>query len=378
MYKAVKNVDIVTPYGIIWDGVILIENDEIKDFGKDLEIPENAEIIDGEGAYAGPGLVDIHVHGGDGVNTYVEPEKAASFFLKHGATTILATPSYGLNKDGFIKAVKNVKEKLSEAPTIRGLYMEGPYTNPKYGSHADLNPWRHGVHPEDYIPIVDEAGTLVKVWTVAPELEGIDGFIKYAKKVNPDVVIALGHSEATPEQVRELGANKPTLMTHTTNATGRVNESGGIRGCGPDEYCFKERDMYAELISDSCAIHVKPDMQQQILHTKGIDRVVLITDSTAYNNPNPPSFSHITDLNFDHNGGLAGSKMTMDMACRNIMASTNCGIAQAFIMASLNPAKVIGMDKEIGSVEKGKKADIIFVDDKFNVKKVMLRGEIVC
>ena len=69
--------------------------------------------------------------------------------------------------------------------------------------------------------------------------------------------------------------------------------------------------------------------------------------------------------------------MTMDQACRNIMQSTNCGIAQAFLMASTNPAKAIGMDDEFGSIDCDKNADLVFVDDKFNVQKVMLEGEIV-
>jgi len=82
-------------------------------------------------------------------------------------------------------------------------------------------------------------------------------------------------------------------------------------------------------------------------------------------------------LHFDDKGGLAGSRLTMDKACRNIMTHTNCGIAQAFVMASLNPARVIGLDSEIGSVDVDKKADLIFVDDKFNVAKVMLAGKLV-
>ena len=132
--------------------------------------------------------------------------------------------------------------------------------------------------------------------------------------------------------------------------------------------------MYAELISDSCGIHVHPEMQQLLLHTKGIHRVVLVTDSTVHDNPTPPEYAHVSDLNFDHNGGIAGSKMTMDQACRNIMTNTNCGIAQAFVMASLNPARVIGMDDRIGSIAPGKQADLVFVTDRFQVRKVMLEG----
>ena len=132
--------------------------------------------------------------------------------------------------------------------------------------------------------------------------------------------------------------------------------------------------MYAELISDSCGIHVHPQLQQMLLQVKGLHRVVLVTDSTVHSNPTPPEYAHVKDLNFDHNGGIAGSKMTMEQACRNIMTNTNCGIAQAFVMASTNPARVIGMDDTIGSVEVGKQADLVFVDDKFNVLQVMQEG----
>jgi len=104
---------------------------------------------------------------------------------------------------------------------------------------------------------------------------------------------------------------------------------------------------------------------------------VLITDSTTHNNPNPEVFAHVTDLNFDPRGGLSGSKMTMDQACHNIMTHTNCGIAQAFLMASSNPARVIGLDHEIGTIEPGKRADLVFVDDKFHVKQVLLNGELM-
>ena len=117
-------------------------------------------------------------------------------------------------------------------------------------------------------------------------------------------------------------------------------------------------------------------MQQLLLHYKGYDQVVLITDSTIHNNPNPEWLAHVKDLNFDPRGGIAGSKMTMDMACRNIMTHTACGITKAFIMASRNPARVIGLDDKIGTITKGKNADLVIVDDKFNVQKVILGGKL--
>lgn len=376
MKTAIVNANLVLENGILYDGVMLIEDGRILEFGpaREMNIPEDAEIVDAQGAYVGPGFVDIHVHAGGGYSTCWAPEKAAEYFLRHGETSILATTDYHMTQKEFLEAIENIKQGMKNAPTIKGIYMEGPYTNPKYGSHADLNPWRCGVLEEDYRPIVDAGGKDIKIWTVGPEREDLLPFLKYAKQVNPDAVIAVGHSEATPMQIRALGKYRPTLMTHTMNATGRQQPENGLRGYGPDEYCHKTPEMYAELISDSCGIHVHPEMQQLLLYTKGVDKVVLVSDSTVYDNPVPEQYAHVTDLNFDHNGHIAGSKLTLDMACRNIMTHTNCGIAQAFVMASTNPARVVGLDEEIGSIAKGKVADLVFVDDRFNVKKVMLAG----
>ena len=177
-------------------------------------------------------------------------------------------------------------------------------------------------------------------------------------------------------QIRALGKYRPTVLTHAFDATGRLPVCSGTRGYGPDEYCLKEPDVYTELISDSCGIHVHPEMQQLLLHNKGVERVVLITDSTLQCNKNPENLSHVEDLNFDPMGDLAGSRMTMDQACRNIMTHTNCGIAQAFLMASTNPAKVVGLDEELGSIAVGKIADLVFVDDRFNIRNVMVSGEL--
>lgn len=379
-YKAIYNAQIVLENGILWDGALLIDGNRILEYGNAREmesrIPGDTIYIDAKGSYVGPGFVDIHVHGGGGHSTCYEPVEASNYFLRHGTTSILATTDYHMPFERFLEAIRTVKAAGSAAKTIRGFYMEGPYTNPNYGSHSYENPWRVPIDPTQYEKLVDEAGTMAKVWTIAPERPGIVEFLKYAKKVNPDVVIAVGHSEATPNQIRSLGKYRPTLLTHALNATGRLGDCGGVRGEGPDEYCMKEPQVYAELISDSCGIHVGPDLQQLLLHNKGVHHMVLITDSTIHNKPVPPQFAHVTDLNFDDRGGLAGSKMTMDQACRNIMTHTNCGIAQAFLMASSNPAKAVGLDQELGSIEPGKRADLVFVNDRFHVQQVMLGGEI--
>lgn len=379
--KIIKNANVVLENGIIWDGGILICGNKIvkADSIKNIEVPEGAEVIDAQGAYVGPGFVDIHVHGGVGSRLFNEPEKVAAHFLRHGETSVLATWSGGFSYDETIQGIDNVKEAMNSVKTIKGINMEGPYFNTNYGAFSNLDTWYSGeIDEKKYKPLVDQLGDAVKLWTIAPEREGIKEFVEYARKVNPDVVFSVGHSDATPEQIRDLGANyRPKLTTHLMNATGRqTGDSGGLRGYGPDEYCMANPDMYAEVISDFYGIHLHSDLQRMIIRNKGVNRVVLITDSTNYDGKNPEEYAHIDDLSFNQLGRLAGSKLTLDKACRNIMAHTNCGIAQAFIMASLNPAKVIGMDNEIGSIEPGKIADLVFVDDKFNVQQVMLGGEI--
>ena len=376
---AIENGKIVLERGIIWDGVIVAVDGRIVSVGKrsEVEISTGATRIDAKGAYVGPGFVDIHVHGCDDCDIHQNPKKAAAHFLRHGETTILATPSYSRSFAEHMEGIETVKREMGSIENLKGFYMEGPYTNPKYGSNADNYQW-NVIDPTQYEKMIDAAGRLAKVWTIAPErmADGLLGFLKYARKINPTVVFAVGHSEAYPWDIRALGEYRPTLETHSMNAIGRPGESRGLRGYGPDEYCFKEPDVYCELISDSLGVHVHSELQRLLIHMKGTQRVVLITDSTKYDSPAPEHMKHTTDLNFDHNGGLSGSRLTMDVACRNIMHHTSCGIAKAFAMAATNPARAIGMGSELGVIEPGKKCDLVFVDDMFNVKEVMMGGKL--
>ena len=377
---AITNGHLVTERGIIWDAALVVCDGIIAEYGKakDVKIPSDARVVDADGAYVGPGFVDIHNHGGGGFSTCLDAEAACEFFLKHGTTTLLATPAYSMNFELFLNAVKSAVASIGKARTLRGLYLEGPYTNADYGSHKYLNAWRGDILPEHFKALVDAAGKYATVWTIAPERvkDGLIPFLEYAREVNPDTIFAVGHSEAYPSEIRALGKYRPKIQTHSMNATGRVGEpKGGLRCFGPDEYCFKENEVYCEMISDSLGIHVNTEMQELLVHTKGVDKVVLITDSTVHSNPVPEKYAGVTDLNFDKNGGIAGSKLTMEQACRNLMTHTNCGIAQAFLMASTNPAKVICLYDELGSIDVGKRADIVLVDDMFNVKSVMLGGE---
>ena len=377
----IHNAKVVLETGILWDGVVLKDGDRIVAAGdrRDVQIPADCEMLDAEGAYVGPGFVDIHVHGGNGHMFDSEPLQAAEHFLKNGETTQLATLYYNLSKEGFLDAIGKVKDAMAAGgagDAIAGIYMEGPYMNPKFGAMPERNKWKGEITLDAYKEVVDAAGTDAFVWAIAPEREGIDGFVDYAGSVNPHAIFSVGHSEATPAQVRKFKRKGLCLQTHCMDATGSYSEWVGTRGAGPDEACLTDPDMYAELICDSGAVHVNKDLINLIVKTKGVDKVVLITDSFVSDLPAPEKLKHITDLIFDENCWLSGSKLTMNVACRNIMSHTNCGIAQAFLMASRNPARVIGLEDEIGTIEAGKLANLVFVDDMFNVKKVVLGGKV--
>ena len=376
----IENANVVLENGILWDGVVLTENDRIMAVGprNEIEIPDDAKRVDAKGAYVGPGFVDIHNHGGDNVLFADDPEKAAAHFLAHGETTILATLYINFTTEGYIAAMDRIEDAMKNGKAgkaIGGIYMEGPYMNAYYGSMGGRNQWKSLIDEKAYIPVVDRGRDLVKVWAIAPEREGIEPFMAYAKQANPDVVFSVGHSEASPQQIRKVKHYGVKLQTHCMNATGRRDQSFGFHGTGPDEYCLANPDMYAEMICDSLAIHVNADLQRLILQAKGMDKIVLISDSNVGDGSVSTTVTQAPDLSFDADGLLSGSLLTMDAVCKNIMAHTNCGIAQAFLMASRNPARVIGMDDEIGTIEVGKKANLVFVDHMFHVEKVMLNGE---
>lgn len=380
----IKNAKVVLPEEIIDDGIVLVEDEKIVYAGHEgvIKIPESAEIFDAKGLYVGPGFVDIHVHGG-GENTFgVENNlKVIDFHLSHGTTTIFPTFYMTMSKEEMIASIKSIRSVMAEdgiAKAVGGIYMEGPFMNVDYGCDKSACKWDSGeIKPEHFKELVDAAGDTVKVWAVAPEREGIEEFIKYSKKVNPKVHFAVGHSEATPEQIGPLKKYDMNISTHITNAKSSKSEWLGTRGCGPDEDCLYDDSTYAEMICDSAGVHVNPFMQKLIVKIKGIDKIILITDSSPNTDPLPEGFEHMSDLAFDKDRNLAGSRLTMDKVCRNFMKHTNSDIRKTFLAASTNPAKVLEMFDEIGSIEEGKKANFVIMDDMFNIKKVMLQGKFV-
>ena len=377
---AIKNATLVMKDHLIPDAVILVEDGKIHSFGKmrNLPIPEGCEVIDAEGLYVGPGLIDIHAHSGGDYSFVDNPLEAAWAVLQNGTTTILPAIYFKYNQQQYLKHIETFRKAMADprGGNIGGLYMEGMYMNPKFGANRNNNPWRGPICREEYMPVVEAAGDLAKVWVTAPEREGILEFVKDARSVNPTVRFSVGHSEASPQQIEALMPYGLCIGTHHTNATGDRPMYPECRGVCVDEAVNYNREIYAEMICDSVGIHVDPYMQRLIRKIKGEDRLVLISDADIPNGiPAPEGYEGVTDICFDASGEISGFCGTLNVACRNIMVHTGASIVDVFRYASYNPAKAVGFDDR-GVIREGLRADLVITDHLMNIKTVILKGEV--
>lgn len=377
--KAIINATLVMRDHFVPNAVLLIKDGKIADFGKarDVKIPDGAKIIDAKGNYVGPGFVDIHTHS-DGKTFLHDDPSVAKHHLMHGSTTILPALYYSMDTDAYVKAISVIREamKKPECKNIAGLYMEGPYLNPKFGCDRESNPWKGPVDKQKHQPIIDAAGDLARVWCLAPERDNILDFVLDAKAKNPTAVFTVAHSEASPQQIEALMPYGLKIGTHHTNATGDRVMYPECRGVCVDEAVNYNSGIYAELICDSRGIHVDPYMLRLVRKIKGDDKIILISDAYACDGPIPEGYDDVDDINFDHAGEIAGSKMTLDIACRNMINHTGASVVDVFKFASYNPATAVGF-YDRGEIAKGKRADLVFVDYLLKVHNVILNGEVV-
>jgi len=381
-WKAVVNGHVVLPHGIVRDGVVLMKGAVIVDCGPQgsVEIPEGAELIDAGNHYVGPGFIDIHCHGGGGFLGWEHPYEFALFHMKFGTTGILPTLVYNQSRQSLLDGVRAIMsvEDRPFGSAIVGIHMEGPFINPKYG--AITSPIRP-VDPEEYETLLSVAGNRIKIWTLAPELPGQRQFAEAAAAYG--IVLSVGHSEADAETIFSFVPQGLRLGCHCTNATGitpHPSRFGGTREIGVDEAVLVHDDLYAEVIPDEHGIHVRPLMCRLIHKAKGTDRVIIVTDATDNAglpfDPDGPDGPY-ADVRMIEGVGLSGSKLTMNKAVRNMMDHTGIGMREAFIMGSLNPARLLGIDREVGSLERGKRANLIVVTERMDVRAVVFEGQVM-
>ena len=380
--KAIVHTKLLLEDGIIWDGAVTWENDTIIDFGRvsEVAVPRGAEVVDAGGLYTAPGLIDIHNHGGPEHLFFEDPIACSEHFLRHGETTVLPTFYCDLTLEQMLAGAERLRRASHSGAgrIIGGVYMEGPYMS-GFGSNQKAILWNGEIVREEYMPLIEKMAGFARIWAIDPARNGIETFLRDVRAADPKAIFAMGHSCATAEQCRKLRKYGLFLQTHHGDSGKAKGRAQGTIGAGCDEYTLYNPEVFAEMVCDENGVHLDPDMVRMVLRTKGVERVVLITDSMPdkyhFKNNEADGVYYGPDLNYDEEGHLAGSHLTLDAACRNLMAHTGCGICQAIRMASLNPAKVLCIDGEVGSIEVGKKANLILIDDMVRVQAVVFEGE---
>lgn len=386
--KALVNARIVFPDHIHENGTVLMENGKILACG-DVIAPSCAEIIDAKGAYVGPGLIDIHCHGYAEVGNPkalgmdYHPAEATRAHLRHGTTSITPSSSYSWTKEEYLAMIQNCREDMKnpDSPII-GLHFEGPFINPNYGARSDLA-WKYDKKDRD--EIFDAAGDLLRHVTYAPEMDFSEEFEKYmvARGVIPDV----GHCQMDPASCERAVKNGAKIVTHLYDAMGcwRGDDTIGITGVIQEtaaDVALAIPGLYYELICDYRGVHVKPYNMRLTLRCAGPEHVILVTDCSKQCSHNPADYPEDSpmsapDLNYNDHGQLSASRLTLSDGVRNFKRHTGCDMITAFRCGATNAAEALGMQDKVGSVAAGLDANLLVVDEDFNVQAVYFHGEAV-
>lgn len=358
---------LITPLQTIADAALLIEDGVIAGVGlrAELTIPGSTRVIDFGDAILAPGLIDIHLHGGAGHDVMEGSDESLAaierLMMKHGVTSYCPTTVTApidktlLSLEALGKAVGSSGNRDGTRARPLGIHFEGPFL-----SHA-----KRGVHPPELLePASRElfermwqaADGRVSVMTIAPEIGGAIELI--AEAAGRGVCVSLGHSDAdwqTAQAGIRAGARH---ATHTFNAMRALDHRDpGILGA-----VLTDRNVTADIIVDG--IHVDPVIVDLFVRSKGLDGAVLITDAISATGMPDGTYTlgglevQVKDGRCEYGGRLAGSVLSLDRALRNTAQFARISLQQAIRLATLNPARVLGIEKRKGTLSVGADADV--------------------
>jgi N-acetylglucosamine-6-phosphate deacetylase len=376
--------EIQNPLLFIEDGLISAVSSRAE-----KEVPKNATIVDLTadlaGAILAPGFVDIHMHGGAGLDvmraTPAELPHLNKFLAKHGVTGYFPT-TVTAPLDQICRALEQLAHAIEAAQNLGadngnalqarplGIHLEGPFLSHK----------RRGVHPPECLvePTLEiferlwqAARGQVRMMTIAPELPGALEVIAAAARRK--VCVSIGHSDAVLEAARAGVQAGARHATHTFNAMRPLDHRDpGILG-----EVLTDRQISADIIADG--IHVAPEVVQLFLQAKGIERAVLITDAISASGMPDGTYQlgpiqvEVKDGRCTTNGKLAGSVLTMDRAVRNVTQFAGWSLRDAVRAATLNPARAVGLAQH-GQLTPGAEANLLVLSPNGEVRRTIVRG----
>lgn len=375
---------VLTPKGWIEDGVIAVSEEQIHYAGEAVWLPESYSHWPSHGEKGEdlliPGFVDVHVHGGAGYDFMYSDAKSldaiTKFHSSQGTTTMLAT-TMTATKDAIDHVISEVSAyRATEMPfaQIAGIHLEGPFISQK---------WPGAQNPEHIVPANIEwlkewelnYPGLIRQVTLAPEREGALEAISWLRKHG--ITAALGHTDASFEEVIAAADAGLNQAVHMFNAMTPLHH----RKPGAAGAILFDKRIRAEIIADG--IHVHPATISIVSQLKKDNTLLLITDAMSATGLHDGEYM-IGDLPVivqegiatlkDNPATIAGSTLTMIRGFRYLIQEVGLSLEEASKAASLTPALSIGMERSIGSLEAGKRGDILRLDDELNIRDVWIGG----
>lgn len=370
---------IVTPFGVVDRGWIGVSEGKIVAV-EDGAVPESASATTlhrVNGAWLGPGFIDVHVHGSDGIDVMETDkdglQKLARFFARHGVTSFLVG-TYTLERERILQTLQLVKdtgEHVTGGANILGVYMEGPF----------LNPEKRGAHRENLLRAIDREEVteyldtgVVKALVVAPELGDADWLIHELGRRG--ITAVAGHTNATYSEVVHGMEQGVSSITHTFNGMrGLHHREPGAAGAA-----LLLDDLTCELIADG--MHIAPELMPLFWRMKGPDKIALITDANRAGGLADGKYkSGDRDIMVKDgvgrlpDGTISSSAKTYDYDFALFCRYAGVPFDKAWPAASSTPARIAGVHDRKGSIEVGKDADITVLSDQGAVVGTAVNGE---
>jgi len=360
---------LLTPTERIDDGWVLVRDGRIAQTGSGQGPPAD-QTIDAAGRFIAPGLIDLHVQGIRGCDLWDASEERFEKAMQHLASTgvVACQASVGASREVCEVMRPRIGRSASGARVV-GLYFEAPFAASEKRGAIPAERVREP-SPEVADEILGFSRGLVSMFTVAPERPGaLDVVRRLRQEPGPTgqpIVCALGHTAATYDDAVAGVEAGLTHSTHLFNAMPPMHhrEPGAI---GAALTCPQ---MTVEIICDG--VHLHPATVRMAVLCKGTSRTCLITD--VVNGRDHPVVDGAPRL---PDGTLAGSVLTMDRAVANVMRFADLALPEAVEMATLTPARVLGLDGERGRLAAGMAADVVLFDDDVQVSLTMIDGRIV-
>ncbi len=354
----IKNGTIILNNSIHKNTFVLIEGGRIMSVGKS-RAPKAAVTIDARGCYVAPGFIDSHIHG--------DPASILSHEIKYGTTSIVVAESCAPLGE-FYKKCETIRKFMRRdplGPAVLGFRMEGPYISRKKAGAQD----RRYIRKPDRVELgamLKACAPELKMMTVAPELKGAAALIRLL--VAGGVQPSIGHSYAT---CGEAEGGIRAGISHATHIFNAMRPTASLEP-GVVGAVLSDGRVWAEIILDR--IHVHEALFGLLVQAKGLDKVVLVTDSIRAC-PGKGVKRTAGAYRFA-SGRLAGSALTMIEAVRN---AVRCGLAipDAVRLATVNPARLFGVGRRKGAIAPGKDADLVIFDKNFDVNMTIMRGRIM-